>query len=601
MDDKHKNKFIRLSEHQDRPIKDTYENVKVLEEDLSIPDFVLNCLSMGPKHPVLEKFKSKDILTEVDSLLEYIEPKMIIDEKGQNIEDTTKNLIEVEAYKYNKLMSQRKLDTNYIKTLKYLKENKLRAVPCDKTNAFMIMKDESYQVRMKNILNGNEFVKYSKPRINAVDPILKSENEINDQLLTLMKSGKISENLYKELHHTGSTVPRLYGLAKNHKESVPLRPVLSTVNSIYHKLAKKLAFWLSHVPETQINVQSRHVVNEIKNITLEPGEKLVSFDVSSLYTKVPALEALKMAADKLYNNDDCINVRPPISKTVFIQIGKMALNNIVMLTHDGYYIQKHGLAMGSPLSSLLANIWLTKFDVRFHAMNTKWFFRYVDDIFMTLQEDVIEHTLDVINSWNKNLSFTHEIEDQTGCISFLDITIRHKEDNTIETSWYTKPTNNGVTLNFNAIAPMKFKRSVVSSFVHRIYNACSNWKNFHESIEKARHILLDNSYPNEFMTSVIHDTLERIITKSCENKSQNFMDKAEGKMLFSIQFRGPETLNFMKKLVNNYVPIIPVYTTKKLRYVMPSLKPRIEKSMRSQVVYMIKCPKCMDYYVGMTF
>ena len=105
-----------------------------------------------------------------------------------------------------------------------------------------------------------------------------------------------------------------------------------------------------------------------------------------------------MAADKLYNNDDYINVRPPISKTVFIQIGKMALNNIVMLTHDGYYIQKHGLAMGSPLSSLLANIWLTKFDVRFHAMNTKWFFRYVDDIFMTLQENVIEHTLDMINS-----------------------------------------------------------------------------------------------------------------------------------------------------------------------------------------------------------
>ena len=123
----------------------------------------------------------------------------------------------------------------------------------------------------------------------------------------------------------------------------------------------------------------------------------------------------------------------------------------------------------------------------------------------------------------------------------------------------------------------------------------------HESIEKARHILLDNRYQNEFMTSVIHDTLDRIITKSCENKSQNFMDKAEGKMLFSIQFRGPETLNFMKKLINNYVPIIPVYTTKKLRYVMPSLKPRIEKSMRSQIVYMIKCPKCMDYYVGMTF
>ena len=220
---------------------------------------------------------------------------------------------------------------------------------------------------------------------------------------------------------------------------------------------------------------------------------------------------------------------------------------------------------------------------------------------MTLQGDDIEQTLDIINRWNKNLSFTHEVEDQTGCISFLDITIRHKEDNTIETSWYTKPTNNGVTLNFNAIAPMKFKRSVVSSFVYRIYNACSNWRNFHESIEKARHTLLDNSYPNEYITSVIHDTLERILMKNCENKGQKFMDKAEGKMLFSIQFRGPETLNFMRKLTSNHVPIIPVFTTKKLRYVMPSLKPKIEKRMRSQVFYKIKCPKSLDYYVGMTF
>ena len=40
---------------------------------------------------------------------------------------------------------------------------------------------------------------------------------------------------------------------------------------------------------------------------------------------------------------------------------------------------------------------LIKFYVRFHAMNTKWFFRYVDDIFMTLQEDLIEETLDVVS------------------------------------------------------------------------------------------------------------------------------------------------------------------------------------------------------------
>ena len=54
--------------------------------------------------------------------------------------------------------------------------------------------------------------------------------------------------------------------------------------------------------------------------------------------------------------------------------------------------------MGSPLSSLLANVLLTQFDERFKAMKSKWYYRNVDDIFMTLHEDVIQSTFEVINS-----------------------------------------------------------------------------------------------------------------------------------------------------------------------------------------------------------
>ena len=60
-------------------------------------------------------------------------------------------------------MSKRKLDTSYNKTLKLIKRNYLRAVPCDNANAFMVMSDKSYQERMKTISHGKEFVKYSKP------------------------------------------------------------------------------------------------------------------------------------------------------------------------------------------------------------------------------------------------------------------------------------------------------------------------------------------------------------------------------------------------------------------------------------------------------
>ena len=112
------------------------------------------------------------------------------------------------------------------------------------------------------------------------------------------------------------------------------------------------------------------------------------------------MEALRLLANKLYSNDNLIDVRPPIRKTVFIQIGKLALNNVVMLTNDGYYIQKEGLAMGSPLSLQLANVWLTQFDERFIAMKSKWYYRYVDDIFMTLHEAVIQLTCEVISSFH---------------------------------------------------------------------------------------------------------------------------------------------------------------------------------------------------------
>ena len=105
-----------------------------------------------------------------------------------------------------------------------------------------------------------------------------------------------------------------------------------------------------------------------------------------------------------------------------------------MLTNDGYCIEKEGLAMGSPLLALLANVWLTQFDERCKTMKSKWYYRNVDDVFMTLREDVIESTLEIINGWKNHLSLTYEEENDTGKFNFLDITIMRCSDSKIETT-----------------------------------------------------------------------------------------------------------------------------------------------------------------------
>ena len=47
-------------------------------------------------------------------------------------------------------------------------------------------------------------------------------------------------------------------------------------------------------------------------------------------------------------------------------------------------------------------------------------------------------------------------------------------------------------------------------------------------------------------------------------------------------------------------PCTVVMTLRKLKTIMPSLKPPVEKMLKSKVVYLISCPRCASCYVGQT-
>ena len=152
-------------------------------------------------------------------------------------------------------------------------------------------------------------------------------------------------------------------------------------------------------------------------------------------------EALDLAVHMLFDNTEDDKL-PPVSKETFYKLAELSLKEVVMDTPNGRYIQITGLAMGSPLSPLLANIWMSQWDKKFREWTAKFFFRYVDDIILTVQEEDIEKRLSEINNWHQDLNFTYEVEDNKGQISFLDMMLIHK-GNSIESRWFTKPTSNG--------------------------------------------------------------------------------------------------------------------------------------------------------------
>ena len=162
-----------------------------------------------------------------------------------------------------------------------------------------------------------------------------------------------------------------------------------------------------------------------------------------------------------------------------------------MSTHDGYYKQVDGLAMGSPPAPHLANGWMSQFDNTIKG-EAVLYARYMDDIIRNIKQIDIEEKLATINNLHPSLKFTIERE-ENGSIPFLDMKIIHNNGQ-LSWTWYNKPTDTGLIMNYYALAPKKYKRSVVSGFVYRIYRACSSWQLFHESMEKAKQVLERNQY-----------------------------------------------------------------------------------------------------------
>ena len=433
--------------------------------------------------------------------------------------------------------------------------------------------------------------KRSDKRSNARHPIFIEEDRVCNKLEELYKQGKFSKVIYDRLAPIGSQPPRLYGLAKVHKPGIPLRPVLSMPGSAYHEIAKQIATWLSLVPECQINCSTESIVNHIKSVKLDKDEMLVSFDVVSLYTNVPVKESIQICADLLF---DKYKIGLPVDKDTFIELALLASSNVVMLTADGYYRQIEGLAMGSPCAPLLANGWLSQFDSAIKD-NAKIYFRYMDDIIREINRSKYETKLTEINTLHESLEFTGEKE-KDSTIPVLDTRLINSEGN-LSSTWYFKPSDTGLIMNYHALAPVKYKRATVIGFVHRIYRSCSNWSNFHESIERAKAILLKNQYPPAFIDKYISETISKIVSKDLRKEEDKDSEKP---YLLFLQYRGKCTEKYASAIKKTGVLVKPIFTLRKLKTVTPSLKEPVVKDLKSGVVYKIKCPRCDACYVGAT-
>ena len=179
-----------------------------------------------------------------------------------------------------------------------------------------------------------------------------------------------------------------------------------------------------------------------------------------------------------------VDQRPPIDRETFITLTKVASCEVVLSTHDGFYKQVDNLI---------------KDDAKICE-------RYKDDILREIKRSRVEQKLEEINKIHKNLDFTLETE-VVHNLSFLKMQLIHDHEiGKLSSTRYFKPTDTGLIMNYHALAPKRYKGSVVSGFVYGIDRACSSWQNFHDSLGKEKGILEKNQYPPAFYDPTIKQT-----------------------------------------------------------------------------------------------
>ena len=106
---------------------------------------------------------------------------------------------------------------------------------------------------------------------------------------------------------------------------------------------------------------TRDFVLKAKGLTLQLGECLSSCDVISLFTSVPIDPALNIIMD-LLEKDDKLNDRTVFSFQNIIELLGFCLHNTNLSFQNKFYEQIEGAAMGSPVSLIVANLFMEDFE-----------------------------------------------------------------------------------------------------------------------------------------------------------------------------------------------------------------------------------------------
>ena len=243
---------------------------------------------------------------------------------------------------------------------------------------------------------------------------------ITKEVAETIKRSSIDDEIKTKLLTSDPLILRIYELPKIHKMGSPLQPIVDTISSPTYRLAKFLAKKLKPLVGNKISFikDSSFFIEKIKDRHLDENELLLSLDLVSLFTMIPIDEAIKVIEN--------------LTDQEMGGLVSLCLRSTFFSFQGDLYEQTCGVSMGSPLSPIIANLFMENFEQNALSMahsKPEWWSRYVDNTFIIWahgREKLVKF-VDHINKQSDSIKFTMEME-ENNCLPFLDTLIIRKQD-----------------------------------------------------------------------------------------------------------------------------------------------------------------------------
>jgi len=396
----------------------------------------------------------------------------------------------------------------------WLSTNRLLVIKADKGGGICVIGQEEYDKKLKEVILND------KVKLEKKDPTRSLTIKVNK---VINKNLIMNQDEKESLKATGCEAPKPKGLIKLHKDGQPCRPIIPMLKSPTRKLGQ----WLyDKIREYEFRSKwsctgGEEISKEIRE-KWKIGMRFISMDVKDLYPSVPVREGIEILT-KWMKEVGLVNKQE--DEDDWKEICKVVVTSNYFEYEGQFYSIIEGSPMGSPLSGVLAELWLRKMEGELIEEeivkgNIGWYRRYVDDIIIGYDDErKLTEMKNKIKNWHKNLVVTWEEPDEDGWLSFLDLKIKGGEE--LGIGIFRKEVSKPMYVRWDSYGDIKTKMSGLNYMCRRVWKYSINEEERKKEIRWIRKVFKEHGFPEQ--------TVERCIFRWKMRVRKENQDEVKGR------------------------------------------------------------------------